>query len=490
MSFRFTTLWPTLATGLGGGGGGPAGPASAIVFADFVDEIYAVNGIARSRPDVIAGGYDASRRHAVHGYGMAFAYALDYSGIPALGSAALTALQNAMAAGGVVVVVEWDQTSGDDIRGPIHIKNATTSPTKYFTGLIYTYDPNETYFYDDASDPYVEDLDAAPGSDPAVRFRWAAALGFDVGDTAGSKRYGTSLNGDTVVSDDSLLATSDWVPAMVEIMGSNDWSLINNLPLFLRKVEVYPIGILADVATDLPAWSAISQPTLPAAADAAAFSSVELQVLFDGADEDTTDTDDSDNARTLTFNGAAKLDDAVAPPLSLTTALFLGANGYVTVPASTDFDFGSGAFQVEAYYRWDGTNTGSVQFIVGVASGGSNDMWRLAHVNGALSFFYRRSGGTRTYTFDQALTANTWHHIVVVRSADGRVYGFIDGAAQVFDLRVEAITAATSGLGIGARTDGGYPAKGLIGPVRIIKGEAPQDSPLGHQPRAAVFPTS
>ncbi|MEJ0012775.1 MAG: hypothetical protein WDM94_09155 [Bauldia sp.] len=60
----------------------------------------------------------------------------------------------------------------------------------------------------------------------------------------------------------------------------------------------------------------------------------------------TTFVDSSASGRTITANGNAQVDTAQAK-FGGASALFDGAGDYLTVPASADFNFGTGDFTVE-----------------------------------------------------------------------------------------------------------------------------------------------
>jgi hypothetical protein len=76
------------------------------------------------------------------------------------------------------------------------------------------------------------------------------------------------------------------------------------------------------------------------------FNSVSLLVPFDGENGDTTSTDLSNSAHTLTFGGTAALDGDIRK-FGVTSLILDGDSDYVDVPTSTEFDFGTGTSTIE-----------------------------------------------------------------------------------------------------------------------------------------------
>lgn len=144
----------------------------------------------------------------------------------------------------------------------------------------------------------------------------------------------------------------------------------------------------------------------------------------------------------------------------------------ITLPNSPDFAFGNGEFTIEAFVYWNGTaelgalfNTyeglGTSGLFFGVAAGGymrlycssNGTQWDMA--NGA-------DGGMQ-------LTANTWHHIALVRESNGSIYSYKDGTKTTTALSTSTSSIYTNGTDdahIGGNTTG-YEWMGQIDEVRI-----------------------
>ena len=98
-------------------------------------------------------------------------------------------------------------------------------------------------------------------------------------------------------------------------------------------------------------------PFWAAAATDPNWSNVVLLGGFEGADASTSFTDESPVGHTLTTVGNAQIDTGVAPPFG-TSSLLLDGNGDRVIAADhSSWDFGSGAFTVEAFVRFAATET-------------------------------------------------------------------------------------------------------------------------------------
>jgi hypothetical protein len=194
-----------------------------------------------------------------------------------------------------------------------------------------------------------------------------------------------------------------------------------------------------------------------------------LLAHFDGADG-STDFVDSAGHHTLTAHGNAQVSDVQA---KFGQSLLLdGTGGYVSVPASTDFNFGSADFTVEMWVRVPALSVGYTLFHIGTSwsqgksfvlfvSGGAN--FGKCHVDFWSST--RAMGDSESF-----IVANTWHHIALVRHGNTIVlYG--DGVS-VFSAATDGTmdcSAATSFIGNSEWTDF---FNGHIDELRISKGIA------------------
>lgn len=215
-------------------------------------------------------------------------------------------------------------------------------------------------------------------------------------------------------------------------------------------------------------------------ADPASFANVKLLLLCNGSNGSTTFTDSSASARTVTGFGSAQISTARSK-FGGASISFDGNGDYLTVPHSTDFDFGSGDWTIELwYYRAPFGNR--LQRILGkrLPSGGFQGPFLLqTDTNNNPTATFRNAAGTAfTITGDDFVLENNWHHLVIERS--GNVFRlYLDGVPQGSVTFSGAVYANTEPLCIGNDIAGlassTTAATGLLGNIddlRITKGEA------------------
>jgi len=149
---------------------------------------------------------------------------------------------------------------------------------------------------------------------------------------------------------------------------------------------------------------------------------------------------------------------------------FDGSGDYLSVPTSTDFDFGSGNFTVECWVK--GTTNSDAGFVnISNASAGSNSAWILYQYQGKIWFgITENTGWDHSQGGTISLIDGDWHHIAATR--EGNTFKmWVDG---VFDGSFDysgSIPTSTRPLEI-ATQNGSYLYTGQISNVRVIKGTA------------------
>ena len=148
----------------------------------------------------------------------------------------------------------------------------------------------------------------------------------------------------------------------------------------------------------------------------------------------------------------------------------------ITLPNSTDFQFGSDPFTIEMWFKWDGTaglqmlfNTYETTGILGLA----------VVLNGATLAIYATSNSSSWDIASAAsggisFTANTWHHLAIVRYSNGYIEAFKDGVKGTSSISTSTAAIYTNGTDdahVGG-TSNFYAFNGLIDDVRITKGIA------------------
>ena len=214
-------------------------------------------------------------------------------------------------------------------------------------------------------------------------------------------------------------------------------------------------------------------------AGSSAHALISLLLHFDGSDGATTTTDDGPDERTITLAGDAELD--TAQKKFGTASLLLDGDGDLASAADDgDFDFGSGDFTVEGFFRISslGNNTFFSHWENGDAAGQS---FYLVHFNGSntLRFAYRLTTGLVEATYTWEPSTNTFYHIAVVRYGTTlKVY--IDGVAVISDsVSTTSLIASEDPFRIGAFNDATtasptleWEFAGHVDEVRVTKGQA------------------
>jgi hypothetical protein len=139
---------------------------------------------------------------------------------------------------------------------------------------------------------------------------------------------------------------------------------------------------------------------------------VSLLLHMDGANNSTTFTDKSYSPKTITVHGGAKISTAQSK-FGGASAAFDGSGDYLTFPASSDTDFGSGDLTIEGWVR---LNTVSYQVIVNKYNNGVAGDIGLAINNSTsllLSLNNTPYGIARTVP---TILADTWYHFAVVKN--------------------------------------------------------------------------
>lgn len=209
------------------------------------------------------------------------------------------------------------------------------------------------------------------------------------------------------------------------------------------------------------------------------FNSVVFLSKLDGIDAATEAIDESLTGHAITFAGTAQLDTAqrVFGPSSL---LCDGNSDYIFAADSTDFEFGSGAFTLEAWFR-PSSVTGTQTVLAKFNSGGDQRSWSIFILNNTtVEFWYSINGQTgdgNRFRIDglKTLVIGTWYAIAIVRSGND-LHVFVDGELLITgDVTGHTIHPGTGRLSLGAHTTEGTPGSflnGHVDEVRITKGVA------------------
>jgi hypothetical protein len=192
-----------------------------------------------------------------------------------------------------------------------------------------------------------------------------------------------------------------------------------------------------------------------------------LMLHMDGADASTTFTDSSSGAKTVTANGNAQIDTATSK-FGGASGLLDGTGDYLTLADSDDWDWGTGAFTVDFWFKYNSLAANyQTQFMsTGWAAGLNISLNRP--VGPSAEIYVIGNQYNYTYTAD----TTTWHHCAVVRNGD-TLSVYIDGTALDAGQSIAGkdLTGLTGGLSIGSGT--GYADfNGWLDEMRVSKGIA------------------
>ncbi|MDY7001242.1 MAG: LamG domain-containing protein [Thermodesulfobacteriota bacterium] len=159
-----------------------------------------------------------------------------------------------------------------------------------------------------------------------------------------------------------------------------------------------------------------------------------LLIHSDNEDGSTVFVDSSSSEHTVTSNYGAHHDTAQAKFGSSSMEFY--AN-YLTIPDSSDFEFGTGDFTVEMWVYIKGHDQSELSSFIGQGNTSNNEYWRFLYIQGDLCF--ELEYGTGIYR-SWSPSLDTWYHIAVTRSGnDFRL--FVDGtqlgSAQTITTAVE-----------------------------------------------------
>lgn len=217
------------------------------------------------------------------------------------------------------------------------------------------------------------------------------------------------------------------------------------------------------------------------------FSNVKLLLHMDGANGSTVITDSSPLPKTVSRFGDTKISTAQSK-FGGASCGFDGSGDYLTVPAGTDFAFGTADFTVEMWFNPSTVSIYHALFYTGQYE--TNQLSLRVTNEGKLQSFIHDSLNTYgLQTGSRRLVAGAWHHIAVC-SASGVIKVFLNGLEETSAANPQAITSTTA-VYIGAQYIGGnlviFP-NGYIDELRVTKGVARYTS--NFTPPNTPFPNS
>lgn len=220
------------------------------------------------------------------------------------------------------------------------------------------------------------------------------------------------------------------------------------------------------------------------------FANVVLLAHMEGADNATIFTDSSSFARALTANGNAKTEDTQKKFGA--TSFFGVADSSVTAANSTDFNFGSGDFTIEAWVwasavmidnNLPGTVIGKEAFI------GETPFWLHIDTTRHLAGTGVSVLGANYDMVDSVdFPKDQWVHITLSR--EGNDFRLFKNGIQVSTTVTDsaALATNTAAFAIGGRAAANERWYGYIDDVRVTKGTAVYTA--NFSPPTVTFPDS
>lgn len=237
---------------------------------------------------------------------------------------------------------------------------------------------------------------------------------------------------------------------------------LNSLNSAFGLTSPYSVVKLAKIGANN--W--IASGDLIAVSDAS-YSSVSSLLHLNGANGSTVFTDNAPTPKTWSSVSSAALSDSNfrfgTASLSLN-----GTSQYISTPQSTDFDFGTGDFTIEAWVYRNSTATFSI-------------FGKTLSAVTSLYLYCGGSGGTQLILFTSGVNLNAgnvpagaWIHVAATRaSGTTRIFvnGSVAGTSTSQGTSVTVSGAATIGSFFDGTTASNF-APGLIDEMRITKGVA------------------
>lgn len=162
---------------------------------------------------------------------------------------------------------------------------------------------------------------------------------------------------------------------------------------------------------------------------------------------------------------------------------FDGVDDYVSLPDSSNWDFGIGDFTIEGWINTSTPNATMRLISAGSQADGAYNLWAFGYGNNSvwgsgnrLNFAVYDADGypyTDLNSNEITINANQWHHIAVVRSGTDLIFYFDGQQKGIASIGTLSLGGGSTGAIIGARynTDSSYIiefAKGLIDEVAIF----------------------
>lgn len=193
-----------------------------------------------------------------------------------------------------------------------------------------------------------------------------------------------------------------------------------------------------------------------------------LMLHMNGTDTSTTFTDDSLSPHSPTAVGNAQI-DIDQSKFGSSSGLFDGSGDYVSVPDSTDWDFGNGDFTIDFWTRF--SDVSGNQGWCGRQTSGTSYFY-FAKEGSSIRFRDYNSGNIINLSLSWSPSADTWYHIAAVRSGS-TITIYVDGVSiGSAGVGATSFLDRSDPLFIGSSFDTAYHLNGWMDEFRWSKGIA------------------
>lgn len=234
--------------------------------------------------------------------------------------------------------------------------------------------------------------------------------------------------------------------------------------------------------------------TPPADTNDGSFASVVLQMSFDGTNGSAVLTEESTTAKKMAWSGAAALTNARSKFGS--TSLTCGTTGSITVDNDSndysDWQFGSGAFTIEAWVYRGTANINHIVMQRQTTSGSTNYGWSLTILANYTVEARIYDTAVTLFSLNPAdtITNGAWTHVCFERNGSGKLRLYLDGVMKASSTSMtNPARAVDFPVAIGQAPDGNGRQDGNVCDLRITKGLARYDSDSGFSVPTAHFET-
>jgi hypothetical protein len=194
------------------------------------------------------------------------------------------------------------------------------------------------------------------------------------------------------------------------------------------------------------------------------YSMVTLLIKGVGSNGSTSFIDQSKSQKTISPSGNAQISTSQFK-FGNSSMYFDGVASLLNVPASADFNFGTGDFTIECWIKT--SLKVNYQSIYIVFANNSNTAW--LHTDSSGYFIYGTNGNVLNQSNTQVCDG-VWHHVAISREL-GTLRSFVDGVFKVSSSSPDDVAVSTTAGTIGSYGASRY-FSGYMADLRITKGKA------------------